>query len=77
MLLDIGMANGIVYFRIKDIVGLQWIFICFHILMIWYMKEEICIQLLSSLNETPPGPAPDNWKVGRKALVAAYYDDIW
>jgi len=40
-------------------------------------SEEICIGLLSSLNESQPAPAPDNWKVGRKAVVAAYFDDIW
>merc|ERR1719312_1572947 len=40
-------------------------------------SEEICIGLLSSLNESPPAPAPDNWKIGRKAVVAAYFDDIW
>ena len=34
------------------------------------------MELLSNLNENPP-PAPDNWKVGRKAVVAAYFDDIW
>ena len=37
----------------------------------------MCIEMLSGLNERPPAPAPDNWKVGRKALVAAYFDDIW
>ena len=37
----------------------------------------MCIELLSGLNERIPAPAPDNWKVGRKALVAAYFDDIW
>ena len=41
------------------------------------LKEEMCIKLLSDLNENPPAPAPDNWKIGRKAIVAAYFEDIW
>ena len=41
------------------------------------LKEDMCIKLLSDLNENPPAPAPDNWKIGRKAIVAAYFEDIW
>ena len=37
----------------------------------------MCVELLSSLNDKFPAPAPDNWKVGRKAVVAALYDDVW
>ena len=37
----------------------------------------MCIELCLSLNDKFPAPAPDNWKVGRKAIVAAFYDNVW
>ena len=41
------------------------------------MKEDGCVNILSLLNENVPAPAPDNWKIGRKEIVAVYSEDIW
>ena len=41
------------------------------------MQEDGCVNILSLLNENVPAPAPDNWKIGRKEIVAVYSEDIW
>ena len=40
-------------------------------------QEDGCVNILSLLNENVPAPAPDNWKIGRKEIVAVYSEDIW